>query len=110
MLPAAIAPIVGSPVVPSSARWSIGSKGSIWPPSASRASTSASGVPARAAMTSSAGSYRVMPVSPAAESVASSCAGRPIPARVPPPTSRSRSRRAAAAPIRVAASASLLGW
>ena len=56
MFAAATAPMVGSPVEPRRTRWSAGSKGSCWPLSASVRTTSDSGVPARAAMTSSAGS------------------------------------------------------
>jgi hypothetical protein len=56
MLPAATAPMVGSPVEPSSTRWSMGSKGSSCPRAASVATTSRSGVPAWVPMTSSAGS------------------------------------------------------
>jgi hypothetical protein len=53
---AATAPMLGVPVEPSRTRWSIGSNGNCWPRSARVATISDSGVPARAAMTSSAGS------------------------------------------------------
>ncbi len=78
---ATIPPIVGSPAVPRIGRWSIGSNGRCCPSAASAASTSASGVPARATIVSAPGSYSVIPVSPAVDSTSP---GPAIP-RVPPP-------------------------
>ena len=53
---ATIPPSVGSPSVPSTARWSIGSNGRRWFSAASAASTSATGVPAPATSVSAPGS------------------------------------------------------
>ncbi len=68
-----------------------------WPFSASAASISAIGVPARAEITSSVGRYNVMPVSARVESVRAAWTGRSIPRLVPLPSTANGSRAAWAA-------------
>ena len=75
----------------------------------SAASISASGVPARAEITSSLGSYSVMPVRPRVESRVSATTGRPSPARVPPPSMTTGLDAARVALMASTVSASLLG-
>src|SRR5471030_2103906 len=65
-----------------------GSNGSIWPHSSSRASISLSGVPAFAVITSSAGSYSIIPRC-ARVSTISPCSVCPYQSFVPPPRIRS---------------------
>ena len=79
-------PTVGSPSVPISARWSIGSNGSAWPCSASAASISAMGVPAAATSVRAPGSWSAMPDSRAVDRTA---APSGTGTRVPPPRTHS---------------------
>jgi hypothetical protein len=109
MLAAASAPIVGEPFLPVSPRQSPGSKASICPVSASAASISAIGVPARAVSTSSPGLYSLMPLSPAVERMRSAAKAARCRAWCRPPAISSVVPLPAASRTNSAASASEAG-
>ena len=90
-------PMLAAPArEPSSGPRSGGSKASCWSFSASAVSISASGVPGPALITSSAGSYMVMPDSAETSSSCAACTGRPSVRFEPRPTTSSGASSATA--------------